>query len=138
MSDHIVRNGGIEQVHEPAFRSTADHPGGRGGEEDRSSGRHQYALGRRGDGTPIVLIHGIPTGPALWRHVLPRISNVRVWGAADQFQKAEYGERFARDLSAPLRQIEQGRHSTPEDHPEIVAHEINQLLADVQQGSRKR
>ncbi len=28
------------------------------------------------------------------------------WGAADQFQKIEYGERFARDLSAPLRRIE--------------------------------
>jgi pimeloyl-ACP methyl ester carboxylesterase len=54
------------------------------------------------------------------------------WGAADQFQKIGYGERFAQDLKAPLYRIENGKHFTPEDHPEIVAREINQLLADVQ------
>jgi pimeloyl-ACP methyl ester carboxylesterase len=31
----------------------------------------------QGDGTPVILIHGIPTGPALWRHVIPRISGAR-------------------------------------------------------------
>lgn len=51
------------------------------------------------------------------------------WGAADQFQKLEYGERFARDLSAPLQRIETGLHFTPEDHPETVAEEINRLVA---------
>lgn len=54
-----------------------------------------------------------------------------VWGAADQFQKVEYGERLARDLGAPLRWIEGGKHFTPEDHPAIIAEEINQLLDDV-------
>lgn len=52
-----------------------------------------------------------------------------VWGAADKFQKVEYGERFARDLNTPLRRIENGKHFTPEDHPEDVARYINQLLA---------
>jgi pimeloyl-ACP methyl ester carboxylesterase len=55
-----------------------------------------------------------------------------VWGAADQFQTVDYGERFARDLAAPLYRIGRGRHFTPEDHPEIVAQEINRLLAEVQ------
>lgn len=54
-----------------------------------------------------------------------------VWGEADQFQKLEYGERLARDLKAPLRRIEGGRHFTPEDHPEIIAEEINRLLAEL-------
>ncbi len=31
----------------------------------------------QGDGTPVVLIHGIPTCPALWRHVVPRLTGVR-------------------------------------------------------------
>jgi pimeloyl-ACP methyl ester carboxylesterase len=53
-----------------------------------------------------------------------------VWGAADQFQKIEYGERLARDLGAPLRRIEEGRHFTPEDYPEIVAEEIHALAAE--------
>lgn len=54
-----------------------------------------------------------------------------VWGVADQFQKIEYGERFAHDLCAPLQRIEGGKHFTPEDHPEIIADGINQLVADV-------
>jgi len=54
-----------------------------------------------------------------------------VWGAGDGFQKIEYGERFSRDLRAPLRRIERGKHFTPEDHPDVVAEEINRLLADV-------
>ena len=31
----------------------------------------------QGTGTPLILVHGIPTGPALWRHVLPRIEGAR-------------------------------------------------------------
>jgi len=53
------------------------------------------------------------------------------WGAADQFQKIQYGERLARDLSAPLRRIEGGKHFTPEDHPAILAEEINALVTTV-------
>ncbi len=56
-----------------------------------------------------------------------------VWGASDAFQKVRYGERFASDLKAPLVRIEQGKHFTPEDHPDTVATEINLLLEDVRQ-----
>ncbi len=56
-----------------------------------------------------------------------------VWGAADPFQKIGHGERLAQALSAPLHAIEGGKHFTPEDHPEVVAREINQLIADVRQ-----
>jgi pimeloyl-ACP methyl ester carboxylesterase len=51
-----------------------------------------------------------------------------VWGTADQFQKIQYGERFARDLAAPLYRIEGGKHFTPEDHPDIVANAIRELI----------
>jgi pimeloyl-ACP methyl ester carboxylesterase len=54
-----------------------------------------------------------------------------VWGTADQFQKLEYGERFARDLGTTLRRIEGGKHFTPEDHPDVVAEEISSLAAEV-------
>lgn len=53
-----------------------------------------------------------------------------VWGAADRFLKIEYGERFAEDLSAPLYRIPNGRHFTPEDHPDEVAAGIQQLLEE--------
>lgn len=51
-----------------------------------------------------------------------------IWGAADQFQKLSYGKRLARDLDAPLHQIDGGRHFVPEDHPERVASVVNDLL----------
>jgi pimeloyl-ACP methyl ester carboxylesterase len=54
-----------------------------------------------------------------------------VWGVADQFQKIEYGERFARDLGTTVRRIEGGKHFTPEDHPDVVAEEIRSLVAEV-------
>jgi len=53
------------------------------------------------------------------------------WGTGDAFQKIEYGERFAKDLDAPLRRIEGARHFTPEDHPDIIASQVSQLVADV-------
>lgn len=28
-------------------------------------------------GTPVVLVHGIPASPALWRHVVPRLEGCR-------------------------------------------------------------
>lgn len=50
-----------------------------------------------------------------------------VWGAADQFQKVNYGERLARDLGARFERIDGGRHFTPEDHPDRIAAAINQV-----------
>jgi pimeloyl-ACP methyl ester carboxylesterase len=60
-------------------------------------------------------------------HVPARV----VWGVADQFQKVEYGERFARDLGTTVRRIEGGKHFTPEDHPDLIAEEILSLAAEV-------
>ena len=30
-----------------------------------------------GEGDPVVFIHGIPTSPRLWRHVVPRVRCAR-------------------------------------------------------------
>ena len=54
-----------------------------------------------------------------------------VWGAADAFQEVLYGERFARDLRAPLRRIEGGKHFVPEDHPDVLAEEVLALVRQV-------
>ncbi len=54
-----------------------------------------------------------------------------VWGAADGFQKVHYGERFARDLGVRLERIEGGKHFTPEDHPDVIARALNDLLREV-------
>lgn len=67
------------------------------------------------------------------QHALPRLGVPAsvVWGAADQFLKVRYGERFARDLGTTLRRIEGGKHFTPEDHPEEVSKALNTLVAKV-------
>ena len=49
-------------------------------------------------------------------------------GSPDQFQKLEYRERLAADLGTTLTRIEGGKHFTPEDHPDVVAAAINELL----------
>lgn len=51
-----------------------------------------------------------------------------VWGAADPFQKIEYGRRLATDLGTTVQPIPGGKHFTPEDHPETLAAAINELL----------
>jgi pimeloyl-ACP methyl ester carboxylesterase len=51
-----------------------------------------------------------------------------VWGAADRFQKIGYGERFARDLRAPLTRLDGAKHFVPEDHPQAVADAVNEVL----------
>ncbi|MFG6589533.1 hypothetical protein [Sulfitobacter sp. 1A12157] len=38
---------------------------------------------------------------------------------------------MAKDRNAPLRRIEGGKHFTPEDHPGVLAYEINALIRRV-------
>lgn len=64
---------------------------------------------------------------------LPRLRGIParvVWGAADRFQKVKYGERFARDLGTDLQRIEGGKHYTPEDHPGVIADNLNALIRE--------
>ncbi|HDZ55503.1 MAG TPA: alpha/beta hydrolase [Pseudomonas xinjiangensis] len=53
----------------------------------------------QGEGTPLVLIHGIPTSPALWRHVMPKLKGVRCLA----FEMVGYGDSIGagegRDIS---------------------------------------
>lgn len=53
-----------------------------------------------------------------------------VWGAADRFQKISFGERLAAELGCDIITIPEGKHFTPEDHPETVAAGINSLLSE--------
>lgn len=53
----------------------------------------------RGEGPAVVLVHGIPTGPRLWRHVLPQVRGAR----ALAWELVGYGESIPqgrnRDIS---------------------------------------
>ncbi len=49
----------------------------------------------QGEGTPVVFVHGIPTSPRLWRHVVPRVEGAR---------------RLAWDMVGYGASIAEGRH----------------------------
>lgn len=51
-----------------------------------------------------------------------------VWGAADRFQEIGYGYRLAYELGGKIERVEGGKHFVPEDHPEQVAANVNDLL----------
>lgn len=57
-----------------------------------------------------------------------------VWGADDEFQKLEYGQRLAQQLKAPLDTIEGGKHFVPEDHPDRLVAAIRDVVTRVEDG----
>lgn len=57
-----------------------------------------------------------------------------VWSDADPLEFAT-GERLAEELGAPLIRIPKGRHFSPEDHPDVIARAINEVIAEVQGSS---
>lgn len=53
----------------------------------------------RGEGLPVVFVHGLPTGPGLWRHVTLRVTGARTlaWEMVGYGQSIPQGE--GRDIS---------------------------------------
>jgi len=121
-----------DAVFAPIFRSFV-----RRGHDDAARGvesadLHWEAYARHGGAAAFVRqIRALHTQDTLAvADLLPRLEVPAriVWGAADSFQKLEYGERLAHDLRAPLERIEGGRHFTPEDHPRAIAGAVRDLL----------
>ena len=52
-----------------------------------------------GDGPPVVFIHGIPTSPRLWRHVIPRVRGARSMAWEMVGYGASIEEGWDRDIS---------------------------------------
>src|ERR671938_418057 len=52
-----------------------------------------------GEGVPVVFIHGIPTSPRLWRHVIPEVRDARsmAWEMVGYGASIEEGRN--RDIS---------------------------------------
>ena len=59
----------------------------------------------QGAGRPVVFVHGIPTGPRLWRHVIPRVRGARGLAWEMMGYGASIGEGRGRDISV-ARQAE--------------------------------
>jgi pimeloyl-ACP methyl ester carboxylesterase len=53
----------------------------------------------QGEGEPVVLVHGIPTSPRLWRHVMPRLRGARALAWEMVGYGASIPEGRGRDIS---------------------------------------
>jgi pimeloyl-ACP methyl ester carboxylesterase len=99
---------------------------------DRSARAHWEPYAGRGAGEAFVRqADALRTADTL--EVGGRLGEIRVptrvvWGGRDPFQPVAYGERLARELDAPLVRIDGGRHFTPEDHPDVVAGAIGEVV----------
>jgi pimeloyl-ACP methyl ester carboxylesterase len=52
-----------------------------------------------GEGHPVIFIHGIPTSPRLWRHVIPRVRDTRSMAWEMVGYGASIEEGWERDIS---------------------------------------
>lgn len=109
------------------------HDDGRVARESLAMHWEHYAAHGAGDAlvrqVRALDVRALAVAPAI-----PRLRGIParvVWGAADRFQRVEYGERFARDLGVPLERIEGGKHFTPEDHPDRIAAALTDVVAEV-------
>ena len=86
-----------------------------------------------GEGPPVVFVHGIPTSPRLWRHVVPRVE-----GRALAWEMVGYGasirEGWDRDISV-ARQAEYlagwMREVGLEDGAVVVGHDLGGGVAQI-------
>jgi pimeloyl-ACP methyl ester carboxylesterase len=107
------------------------------GHDDRARARESAAEHRAGydhaDGPAAFVrqVRSLRTRDTL--EVAPRLPDLRVpagvvWGAADRFQKLDYGHRLALDLGADLETVDGAKHFLPEDHPAETAATIRRVL----------
>lgn len=87
----------------------------------------------RGDGLPVVLVHGIPTSPALWRHVVPRLESVR----ALAWEMVGYGRSWptgkGRDISvaAQAEYLHDWLDALETERAVLVGHDLGGGVAQI-------
>lgn len=116
------------------MRAAARRPGydaGMRGEQNTVDGEPVRWL-EHGDGPPVVLVHGIPTSPQLWRHVAPRVS-----GRCLAWEMRGYGTSIPAAGDGPLGLAAQARRLlrwldvTGLERPIIVGHDLGGGVAQI-------
>jgi pimeloyl-ACP methyl ester carboxylesterase len=85
-----------------------------------------------GEGSPVVLVHGIPTSPRLWRHVAPRVE-----GRCLAVEMLGYGTSIpdgaGRDLglAAQARRLLRWLDALGLDAPVLVGHDLGGGVAQI-------
>jgi pimeloyl-ACP methyl ester carboxylesterase len=85
-----------------------------------------------GEGHPVVLVHGIPTSPRLWRHVLPRVRGrclaLEMLGYGDSIPDGE-----GRDigLTAQAERLVRWADALGLERPVLVGHDLGGGVAQI-------
>ena len=88
----------------------------------------------RGEGQPVVFVHGIPTSPRLWRHVIPKVNGARclAWEMVGYGASIPEGEgrdisvaRQAEYLAAWMREVGLGSGAV------VVGHDLGGGVAQI-------
>ena len=86
----------------------------------------------RGEGAPVVLLHGIPTSPALWRHVAPELdARVLAW------EMVGYGDSIVQGRDRDISVARQAQYllswldDISIDRPVLVGHDLGGGVAQI-------
>ncbi len=93
---------------------------------------HRIAVGRHGQGTPVVLIHGTPSHSMIWRAVAPRL--IEAGCQVHLFDLLGYGKSERPTVSdtsvaGQCRVLEKLLHHWKLKHLHLVAHDIGGAVA---------
>ena len=87
-----------------------------------------------GEGTPVVFVHGIPTSPRLWRHVVPKVGGARSMA----WEMVGYGASISEGRDRDISVVMQARHLALwmrevglEDGALIVGHDLGGGVAQI-------
>lgn len=87
-----------------------------------------------GEGTPVVFVHGIPTSPRLWRHVVPKLRGARSMAWEMVGYGASIPEGRNRDISVAMQARYLAlwmREAGLEDGAVIVGHDLGGGVAQI-------
>ncbi|HWH33882.1 MAG TPA: alpha/beta fold hydrolase [Acidimicrobiales bacterium] len=85
-----------------------------------------------GSGDPVVLLHGIPTSPALWRHVMPRLDGrVLAWEMVGYGSSIPAGEGRDISVSAQAGYLLAWMDELGIERPILVGHDLGGGVAQI-------
>jgi pimeloyl-ACP methyl ester carboxylesterase len=94
---------------------------------------HRLAYLDQGDGTPVLLIHGIPTSSLLWRHVIPVLATTHRVIAPDMlnYGKSDKPEDADVSIAAQARLMIKVLDALGIARADVVAHDIGGGVAQI-------
>lgn len=94
---------------------------------------HRIAFREQGEGSPVVLIHGIPTNSQMWRDVMPELAKTHRVIAPDMLNYGQSAKPSSADVSinAQSRMLVEFMDALGVRRADLVAHDIGGGVAQL-------